>query len=228
MTGSGIAAAGVVSNLLVVASGSATLRRCGMRGRDSGRLLISRAAGGRRRRAIQSSVPGLLRALADGVEAGETVMEAARSVGRSGNGPGSRALRVLANDCERGSSVDRSLRRLTAGPSGDLWAPAAFSISIHQRCGGDLVRSLRAVASAGESAQRTRNDARAATAQARFTANLVCSMPVLALLGLGLVAPGRLSRVCSNPLSIGMLLVAGVLQGTGLLVVRQLASFPLR
>lgn len=223
-----MAAAGVVSSLLVITSSSGALRRWDSRVRDGGRLLLSRAAAGRRRRAMQSSVPGLIRALADGVEAGETVMGAARSVGRSGEGPGSRALRVLANDCERGSSVDLSLRRLTSGPNGDLWVPAAFSISIHQRCGGDLVRSLRAVASAGETAQRTRDDARAATAQARFTANLVCSMPVLALLGLGLVAPGRLSRVCSNPLSIGMLCVACVLQGAGLLVVRQLASFPLR
>lgn len=228
MGGSGIAAAGLLSSLLVVASSSPALRRGFVRGRASGLFLLGRAAGGRRRRAIQSSVPGLVRALADGVEAGEAFIEAARAVGHSGNGPGSRALRALATDCERGSSVDLSLSRLTSGPSGDLWAPAAFSISIHQRCGGDLVRSLRAVASSAESAQRTRDDARAATAQARFTANLVCAMPVLALLGLGLVAPGRLSRACSNPLSIGMLCLACALQGLGLLVVRQLASFPLR
>ncbi|MEI7889392.1 MAG: type II secretion system F family protein [Actinomycetes bacterium] len=228
MNAGGIATTGVMGSLLVASARSVLVRRWARAGRGHGRRLANRLGGRRRRRAIQTAVPGLTRALADGVAAGETFVDSARSVGRAGDGPGSRALRKLATDCERGSSVDLSLSRLTSGPHGDLWAPAAFSVAIHQRCGGDLTRSLRAVASAGESAQRARDEARAATAQARFTANLVCSMPVLALLGLGMIAPERMLRICSNPLSALMLVVAGVLQGIGLLVIRRLAVLPIR
>jgi tight adherence protein B len=85
-------------------------------------------------------------------------------------------------------------------------------VLLQRDAGGDLAGLLRELAASGEAADRLERDARAATAQARFTAWLVLGMP---LTGAGLVelaSPGFAASLLKDPLSASLAITAAVLQ----------------
>ena len=191
------------------------------------RKTAERPVRGLRRRKLEVGIPAALRSLSDAVDSGEVLVSAAVRVGSPSSQVG-RDLASFARDCMRGSSVSNALNRLTGGVNGDLWIPMAFAVEMHLRCGGNLSLSLRSVASASESGHRSRAEARAATAQARFTGNLVCALPLLGLLGGALLMPHMVGQMMGSPLSLGLLVVAALLQGLSLLAIRRLAGVAAR
>ena len=70
---------------------------------------------------------------------------------------------------------------------------------------------------------RVERDARAATAQARFTARLVLLLPLGAALLTELAAPGFLIGLLADPLPAALVAVSATLQLAGLLTIRRLA-----
>ena len=178
---------------------------------------------GRRRRLLEAEIAPALRLLADSIDSGLTIPAAAARVGEGG-GLAARHLGELSNGCARGLTVSESLSRLSASRDGDLWAPTAFTIELHFRQGGDLPSSLRQVADQFEERRASKSGAQSATAQARFTANLVCAMPLLALAGAAVLFPGRVSLVGQRPLSLVLLILGLVLQAISLLVIRRISG----
>ena len=164
-----------------------------------------------------------LRLFADSLDAGLTIPAAAARVGE-GTDPAAKALSGFSRDCSRGMTVTEGLSRLTAGSNGDLWASAAFTIELHFRQGGDLASAIRRVAEELESRRQSRNAATAATSQARFTANLVCAMPLLAMAAATVVFPGRVEAAIRNPASVMLMSLGLVLQGGSLLAIRWITS----
>ncbi len=88
------------------------------------------------------------------------------------------------------------------------------------RPGGDLPRLLRDLATALEAAERADRDARAATAQARFTAQIVGGLPLIAVALAELTAPGFLVELLANPISAALVVLAAILQAIALVAVR--------
>ena len=185
-------------------------------------LLLAPALARRRRRALAAEIGPSLRLWSDSLAAGMTIPAAAARAG-AGTGAAAEVLARFAESCSRGLTVSEGLDRLTSDPNGDLWAPAAFTIELHFRQGGDLADSLRRVAEQMESRLAGRERAQSATAQARFTANVVCAMPLLALAGVTLLSPGRVFAVVGNPAS-SLLMVTGLgLQAGCLITIRRIS-----
>jgi Flp pilus assembly protein TadB len=175
-----------------------------------------------KRKLLDAEVAPSIRLVADSIDAGMTIPSAAARAG-AGKGAASRDLARLAESCSRGLTVSDALHRLTSGANGDLWAPVAFTIELHFRQGGDLAHSLREVAQQLESRRAGRDGAESATAQARFTANLVCAMPLLALAGLVLLTPDRVAAVTRSPLAMLLMVTGLALQCACLIVIRRIA-----
>ena len=119
--------------------------------------------------------------------------------------------------------VLRELARRAGDPAYDTIVAAVL---LQRDAGGDLAALLRASAGALEQGARARADARAATAQARFTAWLVAALP-LAALGLAeLASPGYLLDLLGEP--IPALLVGGALalEVLAIVLVRRVAVLP--
>ncbi len=178
---------------------------------------------GRRRRKLEADLAPVVRLLADSIDAGLTIPEAAARVG-SGGGHASPALRSFASSCRRGLTVSEALARLTAGTNGDLWASVAFTVELHFRQGGDLGDSLRRVAEQLEARRYSQSSAQSTTAQARFTANIVCLMPLLAFAGGGLLFPSRVGMALTNPASLLLLTLGLGLQAGSLVAIRRISA----
>ena len=95
---------------------------------------------------------------------------------------------------------------------------------LQRDAGGDLAALLRELAASGEAADRAERDARAATAQARFTAWLVLGLPLGAAVVAELAAPGFAASLLANPLSAWLAALAVVLQLVALVCIGRLAK----
>ena len=89
--------------------------------------------------------------------------------------------------------------------------------------GGDLAGLLRRHATAAADRDRVAADARAATAQARFTGLLVVAMPTGAALFAELIEPGFLARILADPAATVLLVLATGLQLAGFAAIRRLS-----
>ena len=169
------------------------------------------AAGGRRRRrsrpgrspaaaaatarAVERSLPEVARAVADSLTAGRSLrasLAAAAGVARraAGGRAGPARRRAGARRADRGG--DRGLAARMRSARVDAFAAALLS---QRLAGGDLAGLLRRFAEGAAERDRVAEDARSATAQARFTGLLVVAMPSGAALFAELLQPGFLARL---------------------------------
>ncbi|MEA2126666.1 MAG: tight adherence protein [Solirubrobacteraceae bacterium] len=187
----------------------------------SGALIASRRRGYQAR--LAGDAAGTARALAAGLAAGRSVRGAVAEAARGLDGPAGHELRRTAAALQAGAGTEEALEGLRARARSRAWDTLIAAILVQRDAGGDLPGLLRELAASQEAAARTDHDARAATAQARFTARLVAGLPAVALVLAELASPGFLAGLLTNPLSLVLLTLAAALQLSAFLAVRAIS-----
>lgn len=178
----------------------------------------------RYRRAVERAIPEIAAAVADAISGGRSIRAALASAPESLQGPPAAELARLAAELELGASTAAalgSLRRRLRSPRMDALAAALLS---QQAAGGDVAALMRRLGAASAERDRTADEARAATTQARFTGLLVVALPLGALLFAELIEPGFATRVLADPAATAMLALAALLQAAGFAAIRRLGS----
>jgi tight adherence protein B len=178
----------------------------------------------RYRRAVESELATIASATADAIGAGRSVRAALGASGEVLSGPPGAEMARLRADLDLGAPTRVALRRFCArldSPRADAFAAALLT---NDRSGGDLAELLRRFAAAAKERERVVAEARAATAQARFTALLVVGMPVSAGLLAELAHPGFVAATLREPLSLVLLGVAAGLQVSAFIAIRRLGA----
>jgi tight adherence protein B len=184
------------------------------------------AVAGRRaryRRAVERGLPDVAGAVADALSGGRSVRGALASAAASLDGPPAVEMSRVRADLELGASTAEALtalRRRFRSPRVDSFCAALLS---QQLGGGDLAGLLRRHAAAAADRDRIAADARAATAQARFTGLLVVAMPTGSALFAELVEPGFGARILADPAATILLVLAAALQLGGFAAIRRLS-----
>jgi tight adherence protein B len=191
-----------------------------------GPLLVVGAVRTRRRRyarELRRGAAGAARALADAIGAGHSIRGAIGAAAGGTPGPAGHELRVASRALALGEPTVTVLERLRHRASDPAWDAIVAGILLQRDAGGDLAGLLRDQAAALEAADRIERDARAATAQARFTARLVLLLPATAALLAELASPGLVAGLLAHPLSAWLVAMAAVLQATAIVAVARLA-----
>jgi tight adherence protein B len=195
----------------------------------AGPLLVVAAVRARRRRyarELRRGAAAAARALADAVSAGHSIRSAIAAAAHGIPGPAGHELRAAAQGIALGEPTVAVLERLRCRAAAPAWDTLVAGILLQRDAGGDLAGLLRDQAAALEATERTERDARAATAQARFTARLVLLMPAGAAVLAELASPGLLAGLVEHPLSGWLVGTAAVLQLLAVLAVSRLARPP--
>jgi tight adherence protein B len=177
----------------------------------------------RYRRAVERGLPEIAEAVADALSGGRSVRGALAAAASSLDGAPAVEMSRLRADLELGAPTAEALgalRRRLRSPRVDSFGAALLS---QQLGGGDLAGLLRRHAAAAADRDRVAADARAATAQARFTGLLVVAMPTGAALFAELIEPGFLARILSDPSATVLLVLAAALQAGGFAAIRRLS-----
>ena len=172
----------------------------------------------RYRRGVEKSLPEVARAIADCLTAGALV-----AATRSLEGPALSEFRHLAFEQEAGAPTSEAIRNL-AERFGSSRVDAFATALISQRlAGGDLAALLRRFAEGAAEQDRVAEDARAATAQARFTGYLVVAMPAGAALFTELLRPGFFGSIIGSLPAMILVGMSLALQVFGFLLISRLA-----
>jgi tight adherence protein B len=177
----------------------------------------------RYRTAVERALPDIALAVADSLGAGRSLRASLAAAAASLDGPAAAELARLGAELELGSptqaAIDGWRRRMR---SAHVDALAAVLIS-QRLAGGDLAGLLRRFAESAAERERVAEDARAATAQARFTGLLVVAMPGGGALFAELVQPGFAARLLATPAAVVLTAMAAALQAVGFLAIRRLS-----
>lgn len=192
----------------------------------AGPALAASAVTSRRRRyrsAVERALPELAAAVADSLAAGRSLRASLPAAATSLDGPATVELARLGAELQLGTPTAAALdgwRRRMRSARVDAFAAALLS---QRLAGGDLAGLLRRFADGAAERDRAAEDARSATAQARFTGLLVVAMPTGGALFAELVQPGFLAKLLGAPAAAAMLACAAALQLAGFVAIRRLS-----
>ncbi|MBN8867221.1 MAG: type II secretion system F family protein [Solirubrobacterales bacterium] len=182
------------------------------------------ARGARRyRRAVERSLADAARAIADCLSAGHSPRGALVACADSLGGPIRNEFDRLGYELESGAATADAIRSfaLRSGSSGvDAFATALVS---QRLAGGDLAALLRRFAEGAAERERVAEDARSATAQARFTGYLVVAMPIGGALFTELLRPGFLGSIVDSVPALVLVALSAGMQLGGFLAISKLA-----
>jgi tight adherence protein B len=188
--------------------------------------LASRSLGWRRERyrlKLDKGVAGAASAIADALEAGRSVRGALAAAASGIRGPMGIELRRVSRELEVGARTDEALEALRRRSRSRRVDLVVAAVVVQRRSGGSLATLLREIAKVVEEQDRLGDEARAASAQARFTSVVVLSLPLGGLVLAELASPGIVSRMASSPGGAWLLGSALALQVAGLALIRRLS-----
>ena len=187
-------------------------------------LKALRARRDRHRRAVDAGAAAVAVALADALGGGHSLRGAVAEAARGGvPGAAGRELRRLAGELALGSRTDDALEALRASVGSQRIDTLVAACLLQRRAGGDLARLLRECARAFEDQARLLDEARAATAQARFTGVVVVLLPLGGALLSELASPGYLRGLAGSFITLWLGGLALVLQVVAAVLIRRLA-----
>jgi tight adherence protein B len=178
----------------------------------------------RYRAAVERALPEVAAAIADSLAAGRSLRASLPAAASSVDGPAAVELVRLGAELDLGAPTVEAIqgwRRRMRSARVDALAAALLS---QRRAGGDLAGLLRRFAAGAAERDRTAEEARSATAQARFTGLLVVAMPSGGALFAELIQPGFLAKVLAAPAAAAMLALAAALQAIGFAAIRRFAQ----
>jgi tight adherence protein B len=177
----------------------------------------------RYRRAVERALPEIASAVADSLAAGRSLRAALSAAGASLDGPPAAELARLGAELDLGAhtaAAVASWRGRMRSERVDAFAAALLS---QRRAGGDLAALLRHFGEGAAERDRALEDARSATAQARFTGLLVVAMPTGGALFAELIQPGFVAGLLGSAPAALLLAFAAALQLTGFVAIRRLS-----
>lgn len=175
----------------------------------------------RYRTAVERSLPEMATAIADSLTAGRSLRASLPAAAAYLDGPPAAELTRLGADLDLGAATAATVegwRRRMRSERVDAFAAALLS---QRLAGGDLAGLLRRFAAGAAERDRAAEDARSATAQARFTGLLVVAMPSGGALFAELIQPGFIAGLIGSPISAVLLALALVLQLAGFLAIKR-------
>ncbi|MFN8162420.1 MAG: type II secretion system F family protein [Solirubrobacterales bacterium] len=182
------------------------------------------AISSRRRRyrtAVERSLPEVATAVADSLTAGRSLRASLPAAATYLDGPPAAELTRLGAELDLGAPTAETVvawRGRMRSARVDAFAAALLS---QRLSGGDLAGLLRRFAAGAAERDRVAEDARSATAQARFTGLLVVAMPSGGALFAELIQPGFIAKLLSSPPAAVLLALAATLQLAGFVAIRR-------
>ncbi len=191
----------------------------------AGPLVVSRVLRSGReryRRAVDRGAAAMARSLADALSGGHSLRGAVAAAARGLEGAAGVELRRVAEELALGARTEAALEAMRTRVRSHGVDTIVAACLLQRGAGGDLAGLLRECARALEDHARLEHDARAATAQARFTGVIVVLLPLGGALLAELASPGYLAHLAGSFLTAWLGGLALVMQAVAAILIRRL------
>ncbi len=184
------------------------------------------AISSRRRRyraAVERALPEVATAVADSLAAGRSLRASLPAAASYLDGPPATELARLGAELDLGAGTAEAVAAWRGRMRSERVDAFAATLLSQRLAGGDLAGLLRRFAAGAAERDRVAEDAKSATAQARFTGLLVVAMPTGGALFAELVQPGFLGTLLGSPAAAVLLALAAGLQLIGFVAIRRIS-----
>lgn len=178
----------------------------------------------RRAAAIESQLVELCELMASMLRGGYGYVQALSSTAAEVGNPLGSELQRLVDNVRMGADVDDELSDLNDRLDSTDFEMMATAISIQRRSGGNLAEILEGVAETIRYRQSFKQEVAALTSQARYSALIVASVPVLLVLALTAMDPIRYGLLFTDPVGRMILGAAIAMDVFGYLVIKQVSK----
>lgn len=178
----------------------------------------------RRAERLREQLPSALSSISVSLGAGKSLQQALAYTSEHVPDPLSAELGQAVCDIEAGLSLEEAMAGLEGRTAVRELAFVSCALSIQQRTGGSLREILASASRSVTDAFDLKRTLRVQTAQTRLSARIVVGMPFVLLGVLLLVSPGYLSVFFRSPAGVAVLVVALLLDVTGIVAVRRLTD----
>lgn len=169
-------------------------------------------------------LPVMIRSLSSGLAAGLSLHQALENASHEAEPPASHELRALSEQTALGLSLDDALGELYRRFPLDDLNTLRLGLAIHRRSGGNMVELLDGLSKTIAEKRRLERNLLVETAQARMSAKVVGSLPVLVGAGVFLLDPSFIAPLFTTAPGIVMAFIAAALEVGGFLLLRRLAA----
>jgi tight adherence protein B len=189
-------------------------------------VFLSRQAFGwfddRRRDALLRQFPDALAMIVRSVRVGIPVSEAIRLVARESAEPTRTEFSRMADKIAIGLPLEDVLRQMAARTAIQEYRFFATALMLQSQTGGGLAETLENLADVIRRRTAMRERGHALASEAKTSAGILAALPVLAGLGIGLLNPGYMGLLFSDPAGNRILGVAAAMLAFGIMIMRGL------
>jgi len=182
----------------------------------------------RRANRLYGQFPDALAMIVRFVRVGIPVSEAVRNVAREALEPTSVEFGLLSNQLSIGVALDEALRDVATRNRLPEYRFFATALSLQAQTGGGLSETLENLADVIRKRVAVRKRAYALASEARTSTYVLAALPVFTAAALGVIDPGYISLLFTDPTGRGILAAAIGMLGTGMFVMRTTINRSLR
>ncbi|MCX7931955.1 MAG: type II secretion system F family protein [Rhodovarius sp.] len=187
-------------------------------------LLAARLVFAQQRRAWQRElfrqIPDAMGLITRAIRTGLPMDEALRTVAREMPEPTRTEFTRLLGDLSIGRGVEEALLRMQDRCGLPEYGFFAVTLSLQAQTGGSLAETLENLGDLVRKRVNMAAKVRALSAEARLGAVILAAMPFLAVAVMSLIQPGYLNFFVDTPLGQQMAIVALVMSGIGMTIIR--------
>lgn len=163
---------------------------------------------------VERQLPGAMAVMASALSAGGTLFQSVEAAARETPPPLGPLLRRAVGRAQVAVTIDEALRELRDQVGSRDLGSLVTALAIQRTTGGDLARLLRESAEFVREEQRLRADARALSAQARYSSQMIGVMPLLLFVLFSALFPSFIAPLTDTP--VGLLIIVYSAASTGL------------
>lgn len=187
-----------------------------------GAKLLIRVRKGSLAQAVTRQLPDSVRMLANALHAGLSLRQGLSMVAREIPPPLGPLLQRVVQEMQLGGSLEEALDGLLQGVDSPDLRFVVTTILLQHEVGGDLAGALDSVATSLVERLTVEGEVRTVTAEQRYVAMVLPVIPVMGVLFLNAGHPGY-AQVLFKPMGVVLLLVSGLLQGSGFYLIMRTA-----
>lgn len=169
-----------------------------------------------RRRKIDLQLPAAVATMSNSIRAGLTLVQAIQRLSETAPEPIRSDFKVMANRYAFGGSLESTIteaKRRIKSPNFNLFASA---ILLNREMGGDIAETLSRISQSLDKLHQMRKTVEAHTSEGRTNIKVLLVAPVFLLLIMSTADGEGVKMLFTTPQGYAVLLVAGILIGTGM------------
>lgn len=165
--------------------------------------------------------------MSNSLKAGYSFLQAVDIVAEEMTGPIAEEFAVFKKEVSLGLNTEKALENLAARVKSEDLDLAITAVMIQRQVGGNLAEVLDKITETIRDRVRIKGELKAITAQGRISGMVISLLPVVLCLIIYLINPGQMSLLFTKPLGLLMLGFAGVMELTGIILIRRIVRVEL-